>query len=179
MKKGLKEFIIPFSGLRSGAYEYSFDIDETFFEHFEQSEIKRGKLQVRLDFQRQPSLLALAFHIKGTVNLPCDRCGEPCDQPVDGLRRLVAHLGGAEPEDEDDIIILSAQEHHIDVANYIYEFITLLTPSRRVHPEGECDPDVIKKLNELRSGDDQDGKAPSDPRWAQLKGLSFDKDEDE
>jgi uncharacterized metal-binding protein YceD (DUF177 family) len=180
MKKRLEEFVIPFSGLKPGRYEYSFEVDDTFFEHFEQSEFTSGKLLVKVELQRQTTMLAFAFDIEGTVNLLCDRCGDPYDQPVKGSRRMVAHLGGAEPENLDDIIILSAHEHVLDVSQYVYEFITLLMPARRVHPDGECDPEVIRKLNELRSGDDGEGKVPSDPRWAALKGLAFEtSDEDD
>ena len=179
MKKGLGEYIISFSSLKPGRYEYEFEVDDTFFEHFEQTEITHGSLAVKLEVQRQPMMLALAFNITGEVELTCDRCGDLYRQPVSGHRRLVVHIGGEEMEDEDDIIMLPAHEHAIDVSKYIYEFIVLFTPQRRVHPEDEngesgCDPEVIKKLNELKVGDDQDGLAPSDPRWAALKGLKFD-----
>lgn len=178
MKRGLEEFGIPFSGLKPGRYDYRFDVDDAFFEHFEQSEITHGNVVVTLELQRQPVMLSLSFVIEGTVNLVCDRCGDPYDQAISGKRRMVVHIGGGEPEDEDDIVILHAHEHILDISRYVYEFITLLVPQRRIHPEGQCDPEVIKKLNELRSGDDEDGHAPSDPRWAALKGLSFDKDEE-
>lgn len=179
MKNGLDEYIIPFSSLKPGRYEYEFEVNDSFFEHFEESEITHGRLAVKLEVQRQPVMLALAFDITGEVELTCDRCGDLYRQPVEGHRRMVVNLGGGEPEDEDDIVILPAHEHALDVSKYIYEFITLLVPQRRVHPEDEngvsgCDPEVIKKLNELRIGDDENGDAPSDPRWAALKGLKFD-----
>ncbi|TND09920.1 MAG: hypothetical protein FD123_848 [Bacteroidetes bacterium] len=96
MKKGLGEYIISFSSLKPGRYEYEFEVDDTFFEHFEQTEITHGSLAVKLEVQRQPMMLALAFNITGEVELTCDRCGDLYRQPVSGHRRLVVHIGGEE-----------------------------------------------------------------------------------
>ncbi len=183
MRKGLEDYVVPFSSLKPGRYEYDFKVDDSFFAHFEQSEVTAGNLDVRLELQRQTVMLALAFEISGTVNLPCDRCGENYDQEVECKRRMVIHLGGEPQDDEDDIIVLPGHEHSLELGRYLYEFITLSIPSRRVHPDNAdgtsgCDPEVIAKLDELRTGDDEDGNAPSDPRWAALKGLSFDQEEE-
>lgn len=182
MQKGLEDYIVPFSSLKPGRYEYDFKVSDSFFTHFEQSEVKAGQLDVRFELQRQPVMLALAFDITGTVNLPCDRCGDSYDQPIECHRRMVIHLGGEPQDDEDDIVVLAAHDHSLDLSRYLFEFITLSIPSRRVHPDNAdgtsgCDPEVIAKLNELRTGDDEDGNAPSDPRWAALKGLSFGEEE--
>ena len=103
MRKGLEDYVVPFSSLKPGRYEYDFKVNDSFFAHFEQSEVTAGNLDVRLELQRQTVMLALAFEITGTVNLPCDRCGENYDQDVECKRRMVIHLGGEPQDDEDDI----------------------------------------------------------------------------
>jgi uncharacterized metal-binding protein YceD (DUF177 family) len=60
--------------------------------------------------------------------------------------------------------------HEIDLAPFLYEYIHLLLPVRRVHPDERngqsgCNPEVLKKLEEL---------APHphlDPRWETLNRL--------
>ena len=60
MKKQ-KDFIIPFKGLGTGAHEYLFEIDDTFFESFEYFESEKGKLDVKLDLIKESSLLDLQY----------------------------------------------------------------------------------------------------------------------
>ena len=38
-------------------------------------------------------------------------------------------------------------EYQIDIAPYLYEFIALGVPLRKVHPENECNPEVIERLH--------------------------------
>ena len=37
-------FTIPISGLKEGQHYFDFEIDKEFFEQFEESEVKEGKL---------------------------------------------------------------------------------------------------------------------------------------
>ena len=79
-------------------------------------------------------------------------------------------------EDEAELIYLHPNDFQVEIAQYIYEFVILSLPIRRVHPDGEdgeslCDPVMIKKLEELRyHGKTSD--EPEDPRWKELKKFS-------
>jgi uncharacterized metal-binding protein YceD (DUF177 family) len=76
-------------------------------------------------------------------------------------------------EDEAELIYLHPNDFQVEIAQYIYEFVILSLPIRRVHPDGDngetlCDPVMIKKLEELRyHGDNLD--EPDDPRWNELR----------
>ncbi|MCK4361636.1 MAG: DUF177 domain-containing protein, partial [Bacteroidales bacterium] len=80
----LKQFVIRFSGLSIGNHQYKFIIDEKFFEKFDFSEIKNGKITVDLLLNKQENVLILNFIINGTVNVTCDRCLEPFDLDIYG-----------------------------------------------------------------------------------------------
>ena len=72
-------------------------------------------------------------------------------------------------EESEQVQIIPESAHKIELAPFIYEFVYLLIPARRVHPEDEngntmCNPEIIKKLNEL-------SKPEPDSRWDSLKGL--------
>ena len=73
---GLRQYSIPFRGLKEGKHQFHFDIDETFFDHFESSEINRGEVLARIDLEKHSQFLELHFYLSGTVHVKCDRCLE-------------------------------------------------------------------------------------------------------
>ncbi len=182
---GLKEFSIPFTGLSDGSHEYRFVVTNTFFEAFPYSEIKKGNVQVDVTLVRHSLMLTLDIRIKGEVELTCDRCTSEYMQPVEGQYRLVVNLNAERFEDEDDLISLPESAHELDLAKYLYEYITLLVPSRRVcggnpdAPDG-CDPETISTLEKLKPGkvtkkkEKEEEPEETDPRWDSLKNIKFD-----
>ncbi|MEE4257986.1 MAG: DUF177 domain-containing protein [Bacteroidales bacterium] len=166
MMKALKEFVIPFVGLKEGIHDYAFDIDARFFESFENSEIIRADVHVDVSLERQERMLIFNFTTRGTLVLSCDRCLGELEMPVEGTDGLIVKFGQEYEEESDEIIVIPEKESHIDISTYIFEYIMLKLPIQRVHPEGEglCDPEVISKLNEHR-------ETERDPRWAALEQL--------
>jgi uncharacterized metal-binding protein YceD (DUF177 family) len=177
---GMKAFSIPFSSLKDGSHDFTYQVTDSFFEAFPFSEIKKGNVKVDVTMVKSFHIMTLNIKMKGEVELVCDRCVSDYRQPVEGERILVVHLNADSFEDEDDLISLPESVHALDLSQYLYEYISLLAPSRRVcggNPEGsnECDPETIKKLEELRAGSDtDDDKKNADPRWDSLKNLKFD-----
>jgi uncharacterized metal-binding protein YceD (DUF177 family) len=166
----LKQFVIPFGGLKPGVHQFSFEIDDLFFDQFEQSEIKKAKIKVDISLEREEKLLLLNFVINGTVEFLCDRCYEPFLLPVSGNERLIVKFGDHYQEEDDEVQIIPAGETEIDVSPFIYEFVHLMIPYRRVHPEDEngnslCNPDIIKRI------DEREETSGPDPRWEVLKKL--------
>lgn len=166
----LKQFVIPFGGLKPGKRQFSFEVDDLFFEQFEHSEIKKGKIKVGISMEREEKILILNFLIDGKVELPCDRCYEPFFLPVNGKERLIVKFGDSFHEENEEVQIIPLGETQIDVGPFIYEFVHLLVPVRRVHPEDEngnsqCDPEIIKRIDERVTSSDPD------PRWEVLKKL--------
>jgi len=164
--KVLKDFVIPFVGLKEGIHDFAFEINAAFFESFEYSEIEQGDVHVDLSLERQDRMLILNFSLKGKVELPCDRCLAPLELPVEGNDRLIVKFGEEWREESDEIIIIPENESHIDISGFIYEYIMLKLPIKKVHPEGEglCDTAIVEKLN-------QHSEIETDPRWEALKKL--------
>jgi len=166
------EFVIPFSGLSIGNHQFTFKIDDKFFDNFEYSEIKKGNVNVMLRFEKQEQMLILDFDIRGAIQVICDRCLDTYDQPIAGKERLIVKFGEEAEEESDEIIIIPVGQFQLDVSQYIYEYINLLLPIRLVHPEDEngkslCDPEVIKKLEELSV------KKTTDSKWDILKNIKL------
>jgi uncharacterized metal-binding protein YceD (DUF177 family) len=75
-------------------------------------------------------------------------------------------------EEDDDVLIVPEGESHIDISNLIYDYLHLMIPYRVVHPENEegesaCDPQVIKKLNDLSH------KEETGSPWEKLKDFNL------
>lgn len=174
---GRKEYIVQFVGLAIGKHEYEFEVTDKFFESFDYSEIKQGKIKVDLSLLKQSSMMSLEFAISGTVKVPCDLCTEEFDLPISGDYKLIVKVGGNDSQDEnDDIITIAANEHELDLSQYIYEYIMLSLPIKRVHPldkkgKSTCDPEMIEKVKKYLVDDSGDDK--SDPRWEGLKGIKL------
>lgn len=172
----LSQYTIPFSGLSEGKHQFDFSVDDKFFSEFETSEVEKGNLSVAVELEKRSTYLKLTFTISGNVTLTCDRCLEEFDYPLESTRELLVKFSEKELEDEAELIYLHPNDFQVDIAQYIYEFVILSLPIRRVHPVGEageslCNPLMIKKLEELRHKPGQSGE-PEDPRWNALKNIS-------
>lgn len=173
----LKQFVIPFVGLKSGKHRFDYLIDNQFFDGFEYSLIKAGNLKVVLDFEKQhESMFILEFSIEGTANLVCDRCNEPFDYPVTAHERVIVKLAEEASDDSDELIILPRSESEIDVSGFIYEFISLAVPVIHIHPDDEngqatCDPKALELLRRLSPENNKEQGEAEDPRWEALRNI--------
>lgn len=171
-----KDYIIQFVGLNVGQHEFDFDIDDKFFEGLDYSEIKQGNIHIDLTLLKQSTMMVLHFNINGTVKMDCDRCTAPLSLPISGNYKLIVKVGGHESGGEDDdIITVAANEHQLDLTQYIYEYITLSLPIKRVHPDNEkgestCDKKMLKKLENFLI---EEEKEETDPRWNGLKNIKL------
>ena len=52
----LKQFNIPFVGLKQGIHSFEYEIDNRFFEAFDFQDFNSSSLKVELVFKKKPSL---------------------------------------------------------------------------------------------------------------------------
>ena len=175
----LKEFLIPFAGLKVGKHQFDFQLDNTFFANFNYEEFNNSAIKVSLLLEKKSTMLELDFKHKGTVNVPCDVSGEDFDLKIKGKSKLLVKFGDEYNDENEELLILPHGEYQVSVAQHIYETVVLSVPFKRVHPgikDGSL-ADVIQKLEELApkkenvviQNDD------IDPRWENLKKLLTDK----
>ena len=167
------EFLVPVSGLALGSHSYQFEINDDFFAEREYSEIQQGKVSVALDIDRQETLMVLHFGIDGTVRVPCDRCADEFDLPIRDEREFFLKLGTENAQESDDVEVISADQADYDVSSLVYEFIILAIPMHRVHPEGQCTPEVRAMLTMAEHVEETKDENEIDPRWAALKNLKL------
>ncbi|MCK4853565.1 MAG: DUF177 domain-containing protein [Bacteroidales bacterium] len=170
---GLRQYAIPFKGLKDGKHDFNFVADNSFFEQFDSSEVKKGVVNVQVELIKHSHFLELQFDITGKVTVNCDRCLEPFVTGIDHQAMLYVRYGDKTHEQSEDLLILADTENEIRLAQYIYEYIILALPYQRFHPEIDgisgCNPEMVDKLNAHQA--DESENASEDPRWEKLKGL--------
>lgn len=181
----LREFSIPFIGLKQGETSFEFEIEDTFFTYFEGSEPYTGStIQVEMVLDKRTNMMVLDFFVEGTVNATCDRCLNEIDQEVlDEFTVYVkfSHETG-DMEDEDDVVFIPANETHLDVSQLVYEFVTLSIPFQKgCRPEEvggpKCNKEVLAKLGYFsddkgkENDNDDNNDDDIDQRWSALKKL--------
>ena len=165
------EFLIPVSGLALGVHNFKFDIEDAFFADLDYSEVKQGRVAVALHVVREELMMTLTFHINGKVRVTCDRCADEFDIPIQSEQVFFIKLGSEEVEESDDVAVVPADQHAYDIRSLIYEYIILAIPIHRVHPEGQCNPEVLALLSHDEEPDDEETVV--DPRWAALKDVKL------
>jgi uncharacterized metal-binding protein YceD (DUF177 family) len=169
--KSLRDYSIPFTGLKLGKHRFDYIVTDAFFDEFEYSLVKKANLKCQVDLERQETMLILNFHINGTIDANCDRCLAQYPQPVDIREQQVAKFSEETIGEDEEIIILTKNDHEINIAGLIYEYINVAMPFITVCiDEGRtpyCDKEMLDSLNKLTANTEQNEK--TDPRWDVLK----------
>ncbi len=141
-----KGCIIAYKSLSAGSFEYDFTLDNEFFRAFEGSEVTGGDCHAQVLLKRGATTLDLDVKIEGDVIVACDRCLEDCPVAIDFEGRLIVKFSAEVGEYDGEILWLSPAESEVDLSQYIYESVVLSLPYQRVHPEGECNEEMIRKF---------------------------------
>ena len=176
--KALKQFSIPFTGLKIGKHQFDFEIDNSFFDAYEYSLVKKGELKAEVELDKQETMLILQFHIEGTIVLDCDKCLAEFNAPISIQERQIVKFAEDDLESDDlEIIMLNKRESELNVADLIYEFINVGVPYIKICEQNgdgqKCDQDMIDKLESLAVGSQNEEveEQDVDPRWSALKKL--------
>lgn len=174
----LKEYLIQFVGLKLGKHQFDYQLDNSFFEHFEFDDFNSANLKVKVVLEKKNTMLELSFKHKGTVNVPCDLTNENFDLAVKGKLNLIVKFGESYNDENEELLILPHGEFELNIAQYIYESIILSVPLKRIHPgvkDGTLDSKALELLNELAPKEEKKENKDIDPRWDDLKKLLTDK----
>jgi uncharacterized protein len=169
----LKEYNIQFVGLEPGNHQFEYEVKDSFFEHFEFSQIQHGDIQVTVNLEKMERMMIFDIGIEGDVLVTCDRCTNEFKLTLSDSQRLIVKLGAEYIEESEDVVVIPETDYQFDLSSYIYEFIHLALPARILHPDDEngnstCDPEMLRLLETLTPTE------TVDPRWEALKKLKTD-----
>ncbi len=174
-----RRFEIAFVGLKPGVHEFEYDIDDKFFKEYQEQEFKNCTALVKMSLDKHNGFLLLKFEVGGKLEVQCDRCGNqlPFDlwDEFNMMVKMVENPDEMNEQEEDpDVFYISKGESHINVGEWIYEFINLSIPMQRMCSEDEmggphCNQEVLAMLKKM----DVQNKPDENPLW---KGLEKFKD---
>ncbi|AVM59105.1 hypothetical protein C3V43_14225 [Bacteroides heparinolyticus] len=183
------KYKIDLKGMRTDTCKYEFVLDNLFFANIDGPEVQKGKVNVVLLVKRTSRAFELNFQTEGVVWVPCDRCLEDMEQPVDSTDKLLVKFGREYAEEGDNLIVIPEEEGEINVAWFMYEFVALAIPMKHVHAPGKCNKTMTSKLSKhLRTTPDDESEeafiseeetnlmndeeeSQIDPRWEELKKI--------
>ncbi|MFW6309983.1 MAG: YceD family protein [Prolixibacteraceae bacterium] len=171
------KYDLEFKGLKEGLHEFSFEAGEKFFEHFENSPVNVGDVQLDVTLEKRSTFLKIYLKLKGRVELTCDRCLGEYRQKIKNKAEVLVKFSELEQEDDVDVMWVFPDEHRLNLSQLIYEYIALAIPLKRVHPDKEngesgCDPEMLNKLDDyVQPGNEADDEENIDPRWEALRKL--------
>lgn len=141
-------YTIAFKGLKNGLHDFDFKVDGALFEAEECTDIKGGECDVHVHVRKSETMLDAEIAITGYVVTECDRCLEDCRIAIESDNRLTVKVSEAceQSEYDGETMLVPAAAGEVDLAHYIYESIILALPYRRVHPDGECDPEMLAHI---------------------------------
>lgn len=181
--KNRKLFDIDIVQLRHDKHDYEFDVNSSFFANFEDSYAEKGSFKVQLTLDKSETLLVANFKINGNIELTCDRSLEVFDHLISTNNQLIFKYGTEYSELSDEIVTIPKDIATLNMAQYIYEFIGLAIPMKKLHPkfneeEGEDedeDSEGTLIYSTIKDGDEEEEVENKDetidPRWDILNNL--------
>ena len=171
------KYNVDLKGLKVASLNLEFDLDNTFFGDIDGEEFQKGSVKAVVTVKKNRDLFDFSFALNGTVIVPCDRCLDDLEVDVNTENTLRVKLG-EEYADDGDIVIVPEQDGDLNIAWYLYEFIVLALPMKRVHAPGKCNNEMTGKLKKHSAeNEDADNEEQGiDPRWESLKNIQIDED---
>lgn len=175
METDLQDYSIDLLTLQEGQTERQYRIGPKFFASHENDEVEEGQVDAWLRLDKSLAMIVAEFGLEGTVRLVCDRSLEPFDEPISVRKRLVFKFGERAEEIDEEISILPYGTETLDMGAYLYEFVLLAVPAKKLHPDlrSETDEDGTEgeMVYEDAPPEEEPEGEPNDPRFAALKKL--------
>lgn len=143
--RALSRFSIPIRDRKNGKYEYRFEVDDTFFENFENNLVSKGNFDIILELEKKSDHLELDFFIEGFMKTTCDRCTADINLPMDIDQKLLVKYDNNQESKDDEVWLITYETVDINLANIINEFICLAVPITKTY---DCDLEIQKPCNE-------------------------------
>ena len=149
------KYTISLKSLSEGTHSYEYTLDHTFFSEIDSPEIQNGDVNIGLMLRRTGDTFELHFDIKGHIVIPCDRCLDDMELPVETEDTLYVKFGEEYSEEGENLIVVPEAEGTINLAWYMYECIALTIPLKHTHPEGMCNPEMETLLKAHSAASDE------------------------
>jgi len=178
--------------MQADVQKHEYLLDNQFFINIGGEDIQKGRVKVTLTVTKHKGFFDFVFALSGVAIIPCDRCLDDMDFPIETTAHLIVKFGKDYSEESDEIVVIPESEGVINLAWFLYEFIALAIPIKHIHAPGKCNKQMTTKLKKhsaksedddndsfdmdmgddiIITDDDDSNEKDVDPRWDALKGL--------
>ncbi len=177
---GVGAYSVNIIGLSNKLHHFEYEFGDDFFRKYGTVAVSQGQFRAEVALNKHETFLEAEFKIRGAALLTCDRSLETFEYPIWTTRKVLFKYGEANEEISDEIVMIHRDTVALELGQYIYEFIALAIPMKKLHPrfkleEGLKDDDAEGKIvysseksDQTKKGDDDED---IDPRWNILKKL--------
>jgi len=172
----MKDFSVNIIGLSKKVHLFDFKLNDDFFERYGKEVLSKGDFDAQVSLDKRETFIEVDFKISGQTELICDRSLEPFEFKINIDRKVIFKYGEEPQEISDEIVIITRDQDSIDLGQYMYEFIVLSIPIKKLHPdlkdqeenEDESDVRIVYSTSTER---EEEKEEVVDPRWEILKKL--------
>jgi len=174
----IAKYDIAFTGLKNGKHNFTFDINQEFFDSFEaENEFTDANVYASVLLDKHSSFMKFEIKIKGSVLLICDISGREFRQSINGYTDVVVKFGEQIDDTDDEMLTISHNQSEFNVAKLIFDAVLLSIPMKRLSPDltdedfeilNNFSPKVGENyLDDFHENSDEN----TDPRWSVLKKI--------
>ncbi len=172
----MKDFSVNIIGLSNKVHLFQFELEDDFFERYGKELFSKGDFDSEVSLDKRETFIEVDFKISGHAELICDRSLEPFDHHLNIDRRVIFKYGEEPKEVSDEIVIITRDQDSIDLGQFMYEFIVLSIPIKKLHPDlrnEDGDESDVRIVYSTSTENEQERKKEEDidPRWEKLKKL--------
>ncbi|MCF0165275.1 MAG: DUF177 domain-containing protein [Bacteroidales bacterium] len=144
----MNEIVISVKGLTSEAQAFHFQVDTNFMKSFGEL-VLSADCKAEIVAAKRGDWIEAKVKIDGSVVVECDRCLDELVLPVAVDEKMAVRFD-KNPESventDDNVLILHEGETSVDFSQSVYDFICLCIPLQKVHPDGECNPEMLARI---------------------------------
>ena len=166
----MESYRINILGLSLSVHQFQFELGNEFFRKYDKGLVSDGSFNVEVVLDKRETFLDVNFKLNGTVKLVCDRSLDEFDYPIRESHKLIFKYGDEDREISEDVVMIQHGTDSLEIGQYIYEFIALAIPMKKLHPRFEDEDEEGGII--YTSEPEEDKKEEIDPRWEMLKKLN-------
>ena len=170
----MNDYQIKYRNIKEGKHFYEFNIEKSFFNLFNNSEVEEANITVNVTLEKKADKEKININLHGEIyNLLCDLCSSNMSVNISSKTTFLIEISDEEETSLDDILYVRSNTNVISIKHLLYELIILAMPHKRIHPinkngESACDKEMLKLVEDYSLK-----KHVDDDRWSELKKIKL------
>ncbi len=170
----MNDYQIKYRNIKEGSHFYEFNIDNSFFNLFNNSEVTDADITVDVILEKKTGKEKMTVNLYGEIhNLLCDLCSTNISVKISSKTIFLIEISEEKKNSLDDILYVNSNTNVISIKDLLYELIILAIPNRKIHSKNKngkrkCDKEMLKLIEDYSFK-----KHVDEDRWSELKKIKL------